>query len=78
MGDHHEDLRSCLVCHRSGVDGIPLAGEFVCEDCERRIVECESTDPDYDELLQGVKSLWRLYGEVEKRKENREREAAGS
>lgn len=60
------------------MDGIPLAAELICEDCERQIVECKSSDPDYDRLLQGVKSLWRLYGEDERRAKSSEGKAAGS
>lgn len=51
------------MCKRSGVDGIFVADGFICQECEKRIVNSKSTDPDYDELLQGVKSLWRMYGD---------------
>ncbi|HOB92311.1 MAG: sigma factor G inhibitor Gin [Bacillota bacterium] len=61
MSEHREETSSCLVCKRSAVDGIYVGWKLICQDCESRIVNTKSTDPDYGELLQAVKSLWRMY-----------------
>jgi len=64
VNERLEKVFSCLICKRSDVDGIFVAANFICEDCERRIVSCESSDPDYDELLQSIRLLWRPYGSI--------------
>lgn len=51
----------CIICGRNGVDGISVASGLICQDCEERIVNSRSTDPEYDEVLQAVKALWRSY-----------------
>ncbi|NLU41493.1 MAG: hypothetical protein GXX08_04760, partial [Firmicutes bacterium] len=41
----------CIICRRTGVDGIPMAAGLICQDCERQIVNSRSTDPGYDEVV---------------------------
>lgn len=39
--------RVCIVCEQPKQEGIQIYDQFLCLDCEREIVQTDTTDPKY-------------------------------
>ncbi|MDM5152851.1 sigma factor G inhibitor Gin [Bacillus sp. DX1.1] len=55
------DEKVCIVCEHKKDDGIHLYTSFICEACERDMVETETNDPKYIYFLQQLRKIQTLY-----------------
>lgn len=47
----------CIVCDKSKLDGIHLYMSFLCNECERRIIQTSIKDPEYKFYLDRLKKV---------------------
>ncbi|MBX6354044.1 MAG: sigma factor G inhibitor Gin [Thermoflavifilum sp.] len=48
----------CIICGQSAARGIRIAGQFICEDCEREIVRTDVTDARYHLFIERMRCIW--------------------
>jgi hypothetical protein len=48
---------NCVVCEKSGSNGIWLWNKFLCETCERKIVSTDTDDEHYNFYLSRLKKV---------------------
>lgn len=48
----------CIICGRSGRDGIRVISEFICEECETEIVRTDVQDAKYPFFIHRLKRIW--------------------
>lgn len=49
----------CLICGRGQNEGLHIAEEFICSDCEREMVRTEVWDAKYPFFIHRMKQMWR-------------------
>lgn len=54
-----EEIVHCFVCEAACHDGLDVSGMRLCLSCERRIVQSDVNDADYDDLVAGLHRFWR-------------------
>lgn len=47
----------CIVCENRKDDGIHVQMSFICDDCERDMVETETNDPKYIYYLKQLRKI---------------------
>ncbi|MCI0767550.1 sigma factor G inhibitor Gin [Bacillus sp. TL12] len=47
----------CIVCENKKDDGIRVQTSFICDTCERDMVETETNDPKYIYYLQQLRKI---------------------
>lgn len=47
----------CIVCERPKLDGIHLYMSFLCNECERKITQTSTKDPEYKFYLERLKKV---------------------
>lgn len=53
-----DDLRVCMICARTGGDGIHILSRFICSDCEQDLVNTEVDDDLYEYFVDRLRILW--------------------
>jgi hypothetical protein len=48
----------CIVCGRTGQEGITVVSEFICELCEAEMVKTDVMDEKYPFFIHQLKRLW--------------------
>lgn len=48
----------CLICGRRQEEGLHIAAEFICCDCEREMVRTEVWDAKYPFFIHRMKQMW--------------------
>jgi hypothetical protein len=48
----------CIVCNQRKVAGIHIWGQFICQTCERQIVNTDVTDEKYPFYIERLKRIW--------------------
>ncbi|MBO1582618.1 sigma factor G inhibitor Gin [Bacillus sp. XF8] len=51
----------CIICENRKDDGIHVHMSFICDTCEREMVETETNDPKYIYYLQQLRKIQILY-----------------
>ncbi|MED1206034.1 sigma factor G inhibitor Gin [Heyndrickxia acidicola] len=52
-------LEKCIVCDEKKLTGIHLFTSFICSDCERDMVNTDTSDPKYKYYIDRLKSVKR-------------------
>ena len=47
----------CIVCEKPKLDGIHLCMSFLCNECERKITQTSTKDPEYKFYLERLKKV---------------------
>lgn len=50
-------LEKCGVCHRDKPNGIHIYHLFICQSCERKIIETNPEDPSYYYFINKLKQI---------------------
>lgn len=53
-----KDSRICVMCGFEKTQGITIHSGFICEDCEKEIVNTDVNDKKYPFFIQRMKELW--------------------
>lgn len=53
-----ETAELCLICGRWREEGLHIAAEFICSDCEREMVRTEVWDAKYLFFIHRMKQMW--------------------
>jgi hypothetical protein len=53
-----EPADSCLICGRSRAEGIHICDAFICEECEREMVETDADDAKYPYFIMRMRQIW--------------------
>jgi hypothetical protein len=48
---------NCIICEEQKVRGIHLYTGFICVDCEKDMIDTETSDPKYKYYLQKLKKI---------------------
>lgn len=48
----------CIVCGKSGSEGITIVSEFICEACESEMVHTDVKDDKYPFFIHQLKQIW--------------------
>ncbi|MFV9511756.1 sigma factor G inhibitor Gin [Tepidibacillus sp. LV47] len=48
----------CVMCGQKEKEGIFIQGGFICDNCEKEIVQTEVQDEKYRYFIQQLKQLW--------------------
>lgn len=62
--DLQQSTALCLVCNDRPDRAISFAGYTLCDDCERRIVNSQPGDSDYDHIVVQLREFWRGLAEA--------------
>ncbi|OYD06392.1 sigma factor G inhibitor Gin [Paludifilum halophilum] len=57
MQDTRDRIR-CIVCEEERVKGIRVLDEFICETCEKEIVNTEVEDQKYPHFVLQLRNIW--------------------
>lgn len=49
---------ACLVCEEEKPSGILILGSFICEECEKKIIETRVHEKEYCGYLHKLKKIW--------------------
>ncbi len=49
---------ACLVCEQEKCSGIFVLGSFICDECEKKIIETRVHDDEYNGYLHKLKKIW--------------------
>lgn len=49
---------TCIVCTESKASGIRIFSQFICDDCERDIVQTDVQDAKYPLYVDRMKKIW--------------------
>lgn len=52
------NVQRCIVCEHINTRGITLCGQFICETCEREIVQTEVEAPKYPLFVKRLRRIW--------------------
>lgn len=55
--------RRCFVCEQDSDDGIEVLGEFLCTDCQRKLINLSPRDEGYDFYRRKMIDIWENYME---------------
>ncbi|WP_076821520.1 sigma factor G inhibitor Gin [Bacillus altitudinis] len=47
----------CLICEEKKTKGIYLYHQFLCRDCERKLISTSTSDPSYADYVRKLKNL---------------------
>ncbi|MGB8002287.1 MAG: sigma factor G inhibitor Gin [Anaerobacillus sp.] len=47
----------CLVCEENSSKGIHICGRFICNDCERKVIETDTSHENYQFYLEKLRKL---------------------
>lgn len=53
-----EETSCCIICGQFRLAGITVCGHFICQECERAVVEARAEDPGYGGIVRKLKQLW--------------------
>lgn len=53
--DNNDLLPRCTICSKIGVNGIWLAGNLICVECEKKIVMTDAAEPEYRFFVERLK-----------------------
>ncbi len=53
-------LKNCSVCKENTDLGINILQSFICNKCLDRISKTQVDDPEYENILLGIKRVWQL------------------
>ncbi len=53
----HTAGECCLVCEETSLVGIHICGRFICNECERKVVETDTSHEDYQYYLKKLRKL---------------------
>lgn len=48
----------CIICGRRQHEGLHIAEEFICSECEREMVHTEVGDAKYPFFIHRMKQMW--------------------
>ncbi|WP_367305860.1 sigma factor G inhibitor Gin [Alicyclobacillus acidocaldarius] len=48
----------CIICGRTGAEGMRVCGQLICHVCEREIVQTEVEDEAYRRYVEQMKLIW--------------------
>lgn len=51
-------LRDCSICEASVEKGINILQSFICDSCLDKISKTQVDDPEYNNILTGIKKVW--------------------
>ncbi|MGC4379274.1 sigma factor G inhibitor Gin [Fictibacillus sp. Mic-4] len=57
MSSSHTSGEMCLICEETKENGIHILHQFICQECEEKIVAAEPNDPYYQFYLQQLRKL---------------------
>jgi hypothetical protein len=49
---------TCIVCCTTKASGIRIFSQFICDDCEREIVQTDVEDANYPLYVDRMKKIW--------------------
>ncbi|GGE22081.1 carnitine-CoA ligase [Marinithermofilum abyssi] len=52
------DRIRCIVCEKPRTNGISVLDEFICEHCEREIVQTDVEDRKYPHFVFQLRKIW--------------------
>lgn len=52
------DDKWCIICGETRTEGLVVCHKFICQDCERKIVETAVLDERYDHIVTRLKKIW--------------------
>ncbi|MCS1352353.1 sigma factor G inhibitor Gin [Mechercharimyces sp. CAU 1602] len=55
---HLGETSYCIICDQRRDDGLLVLDEFICEACERELVQTAVTDQKYSYYVQQLKKIW--------------------
>lgn len=53
--------RKCFICDKEVQDGIDVLGKFICEECQKRLINLSPFDKNYDFYRQKMIDIWEDY-----------------
>lgn len=53
-----EETVCCIICGQPRLAGITICGHFICQECERAVVELRVDDLSYGEIVCKLRQLW--------------------
>ncbi|MEH7108562.1 sigma factor G inhibitor Gin [Bacillus sp. JJ1764] len=56
LAQHHTE-EACVICEDLKPKGIHLYNSFICIECERDLIQTDTTDPKYKYFLQQLKKI---------------------
>jgi hypothetical protein len=51
-------LKICSICNAQDQKGINILQSFLCDSCLTKISKTGVEDPEYDEIVDGIKRVW--------------------
>lgn len=48
----------CLICEEEKCSGIFILGSFICDECEKKIIETRGHEDEYCGYLHKLKKIW--------------------
>ncbi|MFC7370841.1 sigma factor G inhibitor Gin [Fictibacillus iocasae] len=57
MSSVHKHGETCLICEESKTMGIHILHQFICHECEAKIIEAEVNDEYYRHYLSQLRKL---------------------
>lgn len=49
---------TCIVCSEAKASGIRIFSQFICDECEREIVQSNVGDDNYPMYIDRMKKIW--------------------
>ncbi|ACV57182.1 sigma factor G inhibitor Gin [Alicyclobacillus acidocaldarius] len=49
---------NCIICGRTGQEGMRVCGQLICHACEREIVQTDVEDEAYRRYVEQMKLIW--------------------
>jgi DNA-directed RNA polymerase subunit RPC12/RpoP len=53
--------RKCFVCSKEVSEGIEVLGSFICEDCQKKLIDLSPFDEEYEFYRQKMIEIWENY-----------------
>lgn len=50
--------KKCFICNHEKTDGIEVLGEFLCNDCQKIIVDMSPDDVEYEYYRKKLINIW--------------------
>lgn len=50
--------RKCLVCEEAKTNGITICEQFICETCEREMIQTDVQEPKYPVFVKQLRGIW--------------------
>ncbi|MCR1899544.1 sigma factor G inhibitor Gin [Irregularibacter muris] len=60
-------MKTCGFCGSMRIKGLYVLSQWMCSECEEKLLQSSSEDPDYEDNVNKVKNAWKSHCLVNKK-----------